>query len=348
MRAGVLYRDESRIRIEERDRRPLARNEVRVRIHACGVCGSDVHFTVHKQVRLKKECAVLGHEASGVILEIGEEVRERQPGERVVISAGTSCGVCPACSRGHWNLCASASVLGLEIDGAFAEEIIIEERYLIPLPSGIPFDHGAILADAVSTPYHALKYVGFLQRGEKVGIIGIGGLGVHAVQIANILGANQLIAVDIDPGALENASRLGADECIDAKQSKNIGKDLKELSGGLDILVDFSGQYKNIENSLRAMNFGGRMVLVGLGKNSLEFKFPMMIVERQIRISGSLGCDTRAIPELMDLYLSGKLDLSQSITSHHPLEEVNECLENLHHRKGNPIRYIITPNGAIR
>ena len=95
------------------------------------------------------------------------------------------------------------------------------------------------------------------------------------------------------------------------------------------------------------MNPGGRMVIAGIGKNPLQVNFPFMLIDRQISIAGSLGCDSRAIPELIELYMSGKLDLSTSITSHHPLEDVNDCLEDLYHRKGNPIRFIITPNGGI-
>jgi propanol-preferring alcohol dehydrogenase len=112
-------------------------------------------------------------------------------------------------------------------------------------------------------------------------------------------------------------------------------------------MLDFSGHYSNIEDCIRAMNPGGRMVMAGIGKHPFKITFPFMVINKQISISGSLGCDSRAIPELIDLYMGGKLDISASITSHHPLEEVNQCLEDLHHRKGNPIRFIITPNGSI-
>jgi propanol-preferring alcohol dehydrogenase len=344
MKAAVLHKGEAHLKIEDVPERSLHKHQIRVNIKCCGVCGSDIHVTLHKQVSLKNYPVIMGHEASGVVVEVGEDVRKFKKGDRVVISSGVSCGVCKFCKSGRPNYCPQKGVLGFDVDGAFAEHIITEERYLCHLPDSIPFDRGAILADAVSTPYHALKYAGKLEKGDTVAVIGCGGLGIHAVTLAKALGAGKVIAVDIDRGALENAEKYKADECINAKEHRNVGKILKELSGGIDILCDFSGYYKNIEESVRAMNSNGRMVMVGIGKNSLKIGFPMQIVDKMITITGSLGCDERAIPELMDLYVSGKLDLSHSITSHHSLEEVNDCLENLHHRIGNPIRYIIEPS----
>jgi alcohol dehydrogenase, propanol-preferring len=98
-----------------------------------------------------------------------------------------------------------------------------------------------------------------------------------------------------------------------------------------------------VEDSIRAMNPGGRMVLVGIGRNQLNISIPANVVQKQLVISGSFGANKDVIPELIQLYTSGKLNLSHSITSHHRLEEVNDCIENLYHRKGNPIRYIIQP-----
>ena len=316
---------------------------VRIKIKCCGVCGSDLHMTLHAKLSLPHYPVVLGHESSGVVSEISEGVQNFKIGDRVVISSGISCGDCKYCRIGKFNLCSKKGVLGSEHDGAFAEEVVIHNRFLFPLPDEIPFEEGAILADAVSTPYHALKYEGRISPGETVAIIGCGGLGVHGVAIAKSLGAGRVIAVDLDRGALENAGMYGADELVDASKVRNVGKVLKEISGGLDLLCDFSGYYQNISDSLRAMNTGGRMVLVGIGMNSLKIGFPLMMIDRMISVIGSIGCDTRAIPELIELIISKKLNLSKSITSTHSLTEVNDCLENLDRRVGNPIRFLIKP-----
>ncbi|MDX1958129.1 MAG: zinc-binding dehydrogenase [Leptospiraceae bacterium] len=343
MRAAVLYKNETHLKIEEVPEKKVKPGEIKVKIECCGVCGSDLHITVHKQVSLKNYPRILGHEASGIVSEIGEGVENIQKGDSVILQPGVSCGHCKHCISGQPNYCDERGVLGFEVDGAFAESIVVKEKAVIKFPQTIPFTEAAILADAVSTPYHALKYQGRMQSGDVVAIIGCGGLGIHAVALAKTLGASKILAVDLDKGALENAESYGANILINPKNVKNIGKALKEESGGIDVLCDFSGYYKNIEDSLRAMNTGGRMVMVGIGKNSLNITFPMMIVDRQISITGSLGCDHRGVPELIELVASGKLNLKKSITSMHPLEEVNDCLENLHERKGNPIRFIIRP-----
>ncbi len=347
MKAGVLYQNESHLKIEDVNLPELKPNQVKVDIKCCGVCGSDIHMTIHKQVRLKHYPTILGHEAAGVVREVGEKVTKFKKGDRVVIASGLGCGKCKQCLSGMHNLCADIQVLGAEMNGAFAEQVHIEERHLTILPDAIPFDQGAILADAVSTPYHAVKYVGKIQEGDVVAVYGCGGLGIHAVILARALGASKVIALDVDRGALDNAGRYKADELIDVRSVKNSGKTLQELAGGVDLMLDFSGHYSNIEDCIRAMNPGGRMVMAGISKQPFKIGFPFMVINKQISIAGSLGCDSRAIPELIELYLSGKLDLSTSITSHHPLEEVNDCLEDLHQRKGNPIRFIITPNGKV-
>ncbi|MEM7181454.1 MAG: zinc-binding dehydrogenase [Spirochaetota bacterium] len=342
MKAAVLYKNESHLKVEDVPIGEPNSKQVKVKIKCCGVCGSDIHITVHKQVNLKHYPRIMGHEASGVVESCGSEVSKFKVGDRVVISAGTSCGECKHCLAGNENFCEDVGVLGFDSDGAFAEYLLVEERYLYHLPDTIPFDQGAILADAVSTPYYALKNAGKMQENETVAIIGCGGLGVHGVALAKALGAHKVIAVDIDSGALQHAGMYGADEVVNVNDIRHIGKTLRDL-GNVDLLCDFSGYYKNIEDSLRAMNSGGRMVLVGIGRNKLNISMPANIVQKQISIIGSLGANRQSIPELIDLYTNGKLDLQHSITSHHPLEEVNQCLEDLHHRQGNPIRFIIEP-----
>ena len=183
-----------------------------------------------------------------------------------------------------------------------------------------------------------------MMEGETLAVYGCGGLGIHAVLLGKALGASRVIAVDIDEGALKNAGEFGADEVINAGKVKNVGKAVKEAGrGGVDVIADFSGYMKNIEQSLRAMNTRGRIVMVGLGRGGLEFVMPQVMIYKMLSVCGSYGCEHGAVGELIELHQAGKLDLSRSITSHHSLEEVNQCMHDLHNRKGNPIRYIIEP-----
>ncbi|MBM9591665.1 zinc-binding dehydrogenase [Leptospira sp. 201903075] len=343
MKAAVLPAGARSLEIQELDLPSLLPNQVKIKVKACGICGSDIHLVLHGKMKASYTPCVPGHETSGVVEEIGEQVTKFKKGDRVVVSAGTSCGKCKHCLANRENLCEEIGVLGFNQRGGFAEYLQIEERYLHQLPDEIPFTEGAILADAVSTPYHAVKYQGEIKPGDTVAIIGCGGLGIHAVAIAKALGAGRIFAVDIDSGSLENAKAYGADELILVEKNMQVGKVLKEKSGGIDLLCDFSGHMPNVENSVRAMSRGGRIVLVGIGRIKLEIPMPFFLIERQIRITGSYGSDRRAIPELIQLYKDKKLSLTKSISGVHKLEETNEFLHALEEKKGNPIRFIINP-----
>lgn len=341
MKAAVLHKGEKFLRFEDVPRPVVLPGTVRVKVKACGVCGSDVHLVIHGNMPPNGYPRIPGHESSGVILETGEGVSRVQAGDSVVISAGTSCGQCPACKAGRENLCPDVGVLGFAADGAYAEEVVVPERCVNPLPAGIPFPQAAILADAVSTPYHALRFAGGLKPGMRAAVFGCGGLGIHGVLLARVLGA-EVFALDVDNGALDNAKRAGAHECIDLKGRVNPGKVLRER-GGVDLVVDFSGHYKNIEDCIRAMNPGGRMVMVGLGRDSMKIAMPAALIFKQISLCGSYGADSRSLPELIDLVQSGKLNLDSSITAVHPLSHAQQCLEDLDARRGNPIRFVLNP-----
>ncbi|BDA80507.1 alcohol dehydrogenase [Leptospira kobayashii] len=343
MKAAILHSGQRSLKVEEVELPELSTNQVKVKIKACGICGSDIHFVLHGKMKSTYSPCIPGHEMSGEVIQLGETVTKFKLGDRVVVGAGTSCGKCSYCLAGRENLCEEIGVFGFNRSGGFAEFIHVEERYLHKLPDSIPFPQGAILADAVSTPYHAIKYQGELKPGETVAIIGCGGLGIHAVAIAKALGAGKIFAVDIDRGSLDNALSYGADEAILLEKNMQLGKILKEKAKGIDLIADFSGFMANIESSIRSMNRGGRIVLVGIGRNKLEIPMPFFLIERQIRITGSYGSDSRAIPELIQLYSDKKIDLTKSISGVHKLEDVNEYLHALEEKRENPIRFIINP-----
>ncbi|MBX7056767.1 MAG: zinc-binding dehydrogenase [Leptospirales bacterium] len=342
MKAALLYKGERKLRIEDIAPRSPGPGQVRVQVKACGVCGSDVHLVLHQTMNASSYPRIPGHESSGIVLETGEGANRFKAGQRVVIAAGTSCGSCKACLAGRYNLCAQVGVLGFDADGAYAEEVVVPETSLVPFPDSLPFAQAAILADAVSTPYHALKYAGALQAGETAAIFGCGGLGIHGVLIARALEA-RVIALDVDAGALQNARDAGAHETIDLNSKINAGKILKQM-GGVDVIADFSGYYKNIEDCVRSMNSGGRMVMVGIGRGQLHIGVPASLTFKMIQICGSYGSDARALPELIHLVERGQLDLSRSITALHPLEDAQLCLEHLEGKVGNPIRFVLQPS----
>ncbi|HYT29471.1 MAG TPA: alcohol dehydrogenase catalytic domain-containing protein, partial [Actinomycetota bacterium] len=190
--------------------------DVVVRVEACGVCASDLHF-IQGEVPLPAPAPLtLGHEASGVIEDVGAEVPPGWAiGDRVSVMGGKVCMACPRCVTGQLEDCMNPQIMGAHYDGAWAERVVVPFYALARLPEGVPFEHGAIACDAVATPYAALVERGALRAGERVGIWGIGGLGTHAVQLARLMGAAFVAAVDPLPAARERALALGADVVLD-------------------------------------------------------------------------------------------------------------------------------------
>jgi threonine dehydrogenase-like Zn-dependent dehydrogenase len=233
-------------------------------------------------------------------------------------------------------------VVGIHAEGGLAEFLKVPANNLIPLPKIVPFDQGAILADAVATPFHAVTKRGALQVGEKVAVFGCGGLGIHGVQIARICGASLVIAIDAIDQTLERAKKVGADEVVNPRKENAVQK-IKELTGGmgLDLALEFIGHRETIEQAIACVRTGGRVVIVGLGPEPIVLPPPTSFVRTELSFLGSYGSTNVEIQNVVDLLASGTLDLSRSITERFPLEEVNRGLEHLYKKIGNPIRIVV-------
>jgi len=344
MKAARLYKPKEPLRIEEVPIPQIDSGEVLVETKACGICATDVHTAIHGMVPISFSPMILGHEPSGVIVEVGSAVKGWKAGDRVIALGAATCGMCPSCQEGRDSLCLAAEVMGMHRDGAFAQYFKIPARSLIALPENIPFNQGAILADAVATPFHALTKRGNLRAGETVAVFGCGGLGLHAVQLAIICGASKVIALDISDVALNRAKKVGADETINVSQEKP-AKQVKELTGGkgVDLSLEFVGLKETIDQAIKSLKRGGRTVVAGIGGQNIEIVPPYIFVWSEYQLIGSFGSDRADIQKLVELVSSHKLNLSESITGHVPLEEVNQGIHNLETKIGNPVRIIVTP-----
>jgi D-arabinose 1-dehydrogenase-like Zn-dependent alcohol dehydrogenase len=190
--------------------------EVLVRVEACGICLSDVHL-LDGTLPAVLPVVTPGHEAAGTVEAVGDLVPGWTPGDRVLMAGGRNCGTCRWCVRGRIEDCEAFQILGFNYDGAWAQYVVVPYGALTGVPAGLPVEQAAILADAVSTPYAALTDRAALRPGEAIGLWGIGGLGVHAVQVARMVGAAPIIAIDPLPSARERALRLGADVALDPR-----------------------------------------------------------------------------------------------------------------------------------
>src|SRR4030043_2227211 len=342
MKAARFYEVGEPLRIDKIPVPRLDPGDVLVEIKACGICGSVIHIVYEGVTPTAYTPMTLGHEPSGVIFGMGSEVKDWKIGDRVTINPFLTCGQCINCLSGNSQICLSRRVIGIHTEGGLAEFLRVPSKNLVRLPENIPFDQGGIAVDAVATPFHAITKRGALKVGEKVAIFGCGGLGIHGGQIAKVCGASLVIAVDTIDSALERAEKAGADEVINPKKEEPIRK-IKEMTGGMgvDLALEFIGLKETIEQAVRCIRTGGRMVVVGLGPDEVILPPPTQIVRTELSLLGSYGWTTSEIQNVIDLVASGKLNLSESITERFSLEGVNKGLEHLHKKIGNPIRIVI-------
>lgn len=314
--------------------------DVRVRVHAAGICGSDVHIAIEGTTLPARLPLILGHEAAGTVDAVGSQARDWHLGDRVAVLPDVVCGRCVNCWAGRSELCIHRQLIGIHRDGALAEYVVVPGRNLVRLPAHVSFESGAIAADAVATPYHALTRVGHMHAGERVLITGLGALGLHAVALARLLGASWITAATRHPRAAQRARAWGADAVFDTGFSAALTQ--------ADLAVDFSGEPHLIDAAIRSLRSGGRMVLVGISERTLsELNVTIAtIVRRGIALIGSYGAHPGDLSEILALADNGRLNLENSVTHRFALADAYLALRHLAGKMGDPIRIIILPTLA--
>lgn len=316
-------------------------NQVLVRVEACGICGSDVHFLDgHAPVTVAP--ITLGHEPAGTVESVGEGVGGLALGQAVVVRPGDSCGQCGPCNAGRGNICERSRVLGMHVDGGLAQFVVAPAADLIPIPDGVPFEQAAIIGDAVATPYHALVERGQVRAGESVAIFGCGGLGLHAVQLARLAGAGKVIAVDVRAAALSRALAAGADATVDASEGRP-SRRIRELVGGCDLALECIGRSETIGEAVKSLRRGGRAVVVGMGPEPISLPPPNSFTWSEHSLIGSFGSSAESVRRLLAMVATGRLDLSQSVSRILPLADVNEGIASLRSADRDAVRIVIRP-----
>lgn len=343
MRAERFYADAKRVALEDVPIPEPGPGEVRVKVAYCGICHSDlslINGTFPTQVPVVTQ----GHEASGTIDKLGTDVAGWAEGDRVVLAAGKPCQQCPNCRRGDVTNCLQVRLMAFAYDGAWAEYTVAQAAGLTRVPDNVPLEQAAILADAVSTPYGAVVRTGKVVVGESVGVWGVGGIGTHIVQLARLVGAVPVIAVDINPVVLDRALDLGADYAFDPRDEQ-LNDKIAEVTGGrkLDVAFDAVGLKATFEQALDSVTVGGRLVAVGMSAESPTVGPTSMFGLTQKQVLGHLGYQNVDIETLATLVSRGRLDLSRSISEIVPLEEIAAGIEMLEKRDGNPIRILVKP-----
>jgi propanol-preferring alcohol dehydrogenase len=224
--------------------------------------------------------------------------------------------------------------------GGFAEWIALPARSLIGLPEGVSSAVGAIASDAIATPFHALVSVGRLRAGETVVVIGAGGLGLHAVQLARLAGAARVVAVDPYEPARSAALAAGADAVLDPAAEDDPARALRRLARGATLALECVGRCETVELGLAALGAGGRLVVVGVGTHRPSLPPLALFVGTELTVHGSFGSTPGEIETVLALIESGRLDVSRSIQREVPLE----AAASIFAEPSGPARTVILPN----
>lgn len=340
MRAAVFQGSGRPLSMGDLPRPVPGPGEALVKVAACGFCHTDLHYMDHGVPTAKPPPMILGHEVSGVVEELGPGVGAIHLGDHVLVPAVLPCGACGFCRRGRGNICPRLRMLGNHIDGGFAELVRVPGQDLVPVPTDIDLAHAAVIADALTTPYHAVVNRARVRSGEWVAVVGCGGVGINAVQFAAAAGAN-VLAIDLRPEKLEMARRLGASETLNPSEHPDVaGEARQRTGGGADVAFEVVGTPETALMALSTLKRGGRLCVVGYSEKVMPLPLNRLMFF-EYDVVGSLGCRPVDYPRVIEMVRRGKVNLEAVVTGSLPLDRVNEAAESL--RQGRGFRTLVVP-----
>jgi 2-desacetyl-2-hydroxyethyl bacteriochlorophyllide A dehydrogenase len=342
MKAIRLIQPGRPLELQEVNVPAVGARDVLVRVKAAGICHSDAHYRAGKSV-VRPLPLTLGHEVAGVVERTGAEVSHVKAGDRVCLHYLASCGECVYCQRGNEQFCVAGAMMGKYRDGGYAEFVVMPARSVFRLPEEIPFEQGAIMMCSSATSLHALNKAR-LRAGESVAVFGIGGLGLSAIQLAKVLGAGDVFAVDIRAGKLALAERFGAVP-VNAAQGDPVAE-ISRLTGGrgVDVALELIGLPLTMRQAVQSLAIQGRAALAGITVKTFEVAPYFEVLNKEAEIIGVSDHLAQELPQLIEWARRGAVNLSQVITRAVPLDAkaVNDALDGLE-KFGEEGRMVITP-----
>ena len=356
------YVETKPLTIEEIELDPPGRDEVLVKIVAAGVCHSDLSGI--NGDRPRPTPVALGHEASGIVAEVGEGVDDLTVGDHVVMSFRPVCGLCEPCSEGRGQLCVpgtESGVKGTLLSGArrircegveinhhsgvsaFSEYAVISRRSIVKITKEVPIVEAALFGCAVMTGVGTVINTCRVKMGESVAVIGLGGVGLSALLGAVAAGAARIVAIDLNPAKLEAAKALGATETFLANDPEIVAKIRTLTNGGVHHAIEMAGVPAAFDLAFAITRAGGTTATAGLANPNSRFPIPPVALvgeERTIKGSYMGSCiPSRDIPRFIEMWRQGRLPVEKLMSSKGPLEGINEAFDKLD--RGEVVRHLI-------
>tara|TARA_Y100000588_G_C14082842_1_gene850962 strand:- start:49 stop:1128 length:1080 start_codon:yes stop_codon:yes gene_type:complete len=354
MKAAVLNGPQTALSIEDLEVDSPGPTEAVVKVIAAGVCHSDLHFI--EGTYPTQYPTVLGHEVAGVVSEVGTAVTNVSVGDRVIIGFVQPCGHCGDCDSGRPNLCRQGAprreqpgltrggegVTQMANVGGFAEYVITYASGLVKVTDDIPLEIAALVGCSVMTGYGAVVNTAGVTPGSTVAVIGAGGVGLNIIQAAALAGAQKVIAVDMVEHKLATARNFGATDVVDASEGDPIAKVQELTGGGCDFAFEAIGLKATSEQAYQMARRGGTAIVVGMVPPLDKIEVSGMIWMEEKTLKGSFYGGARFhrdMPNILNLYRQGKLDLDGLVTRRYKLDEINEAFDAL--RNGEVTRSVL-------
>lgn len=342
----AIFKGPYEFEIVEREIPRPGSGQVLVKIMASGICGSDIHPYIGKDIERRQPGIIMGHEAAGMIEAVGEDITVWKKGDRVAINPQIYCEKCIQCRSGASNLCDNMLLIGSSkrkfLDGAMCQYLCISEKQLLLLPDDVGYNEGSMV-DPIGNALRVVRRGG-VGIGDTVVVIGCGAIGLIIIQTARIAGASRVIAVDRVKHKLDIAKEIGADICIDSTDAAAAEAEIKSLTNGngADVVINAAGHPETYDLAVKTCKKRG--AVVALGYIGTHINFPLTeLIFKEIRCIGSTGFaeESMMVPE----YLSnGMIKVDKIITDRLPIEDIKKGFDKLLDPKGNAIKVIINPN----
>ena len=358
MKAAIFHGPKQPLTIESIDIDKPMSHEIVVKTAATGVCHSDLHFV--DGFYPYPAPAILGHEAAGIVTEVGDEVSYVKPGDHVICCLSVFCGHCNMCLSGRPNLCADPSRMRGPADkpkyswngspvfqflniSSYAEYMLLHENAVVKIRDDMPLEQAALIGCGVMTGVGAVLNTAKIEPGSSVAVFGCGGVGLAAIQGARIAGARQIIAVDMVESKLATAKSMGATHVVDASSGDPVAKIRDMTDGGVEYSFEAIGVKRAAEQAFEALASGGTATIIGMIPvgQKLELDGTSFLSEKRIQGS-NMGSNRfrKDMPRYIDFYLQGRLMLDEMITKTGKLEDVNEAFRAM--KAGEVARTVLT------